>query len=335
MVSRFSHPGNHRRVEPVAGPCARYDALGLMDPFDLATLFAHRSVLRDLDPEGLPTLVAFTPLARPRSVALLPGSFNPPTAAHLLLAERAIREGYDCVVFVLAKRTAGKEQTGLTSEDRLMAMRVLCDGAHLVAACSHGLYAEQAEAAAQAFPGAEVVFLVGSDKVLQIFDPDWYRDRDSEIEQLFERARLVVAPRADQTDALRDCLAANPRWGDRVTVLRLHPAVSDLSSTHVRGLIRSGADPNGLVPPAVAAYLQAVHAFAPAARIGSEEIDAYEVRARLIDGLWALDGSMPPSVDLEGLTSIALSDSADGRALRAALQHGEHGALARVVDAVR
>lgn len=306
---------------------------GLMDPFDLATLFAHRAVLEGLDPEGPPCIAPFTSLPACRSIALLPGSFNPPTAAHLLLAERAMGEGYDAVVFLLAKRTAGKEQAGLIPEDRLMAMRALCDRAHVVAACSHALYADQAEAAAAALPGADVAFLVGSDKVLQIFDGSWYGDRDEALDRLFACARLVVAPRSDQAGQLRDSLAAYPRWADRVTVLRLHPSVSDLSSTHVRGLIRSGADPSGLVPPAVASFLHAVRAFVPSVTIDAREVDPYDVRARLIAGLWRLNGSLAPAVDLAALTRLALAESLEGRLLRDSLLGGDTDALARVVAA--
>lgn len=305
-----------------------------MDPFDLTALAAHRAVLEGLDPDGSPSLALLD--AEPgdaRAVALLPGSFNPPTAAHVLLAERALSEGFDRVVFVLAAQTVGKEQGGLIPEDRLLALGDLTGPSCSLGVCSHGLYADQAAAAAAAFPGADVAFLVGSDKVLQIFDGEWYEDRERALGRLFDRARLVCAPRGDQAERLRSVLEApeNAPWARAVAVLRLHPAVVDLSSTHVRGLLRAGADPTGLVPPSVAAFLARVRAFAPPVTVGADEVDAYEVRVRLFDLIWRLDGGVPDAFDLSAPVGIALADSAEGRRLREALRAGDEVAS----DAVR
>jgi nicotinic acid mononucleotide adenylyltransferase len=302
-----------------------------MDPFDLASLFALRELIEGLDRSAPPVLRSITPMNHPREVALLPGSFNPPTAAHTLLAERAMREGFDTVVFTLARTTVGKKQTGLIPEDRLLALRMTCERPLVVAACSHGLYADQAEAAASAFPGANITFLVGSDKVIQIFEDRWYENKHLALERLFSRARLLVAPRANQAEHLKHILQSNRVWSDRVDVMRLHPAVSDLSSTRVRGLLRSGAEPSGLVPSAVAELLMKVRAFAPPVLVGSEEVDAYDVRARLLDMLWTERGHEGANVDLRALVRTAVAPGEPGRMLRAMLTTGRihDGELAR------
>lgn len=297
-----------------------------MEPFEHASVFALRAFLERLDPEGLPTLDMLVPVTGCRSVALLPGSFNPPTAAHVLLAERALHEGFDCVVFVLARRTAGKQRSGLILEDRLAAMRAACDEGFDegfgIAACSHGLYADQAEAAARAFPGAELTFLVGSDKVVQVFEAGWYEDRAAALGRLFDAARLLVAPRWDQEELLRETLQAprNRPWADGISVLRLHPAVSDLSSTRVRGLLRSGADPAGLVPPAVADLLAGIGAFASPLALGGEEVDRYDARARLVDLLWRARGPEASTAELDRLMRVALAGDEEGRAFRDTLR---------------
>lgn len=312
-----------------------------MDPFDLASVFALRTILGDLERSPEPTLRTITPTPACRSVALLPGAFDPPTAAHLHLAERALRDGYQRVVFTLAVRTVGKRRTGLTREDRLLALRAMASRNIVVAAVSHGLYADQAEAAARAFPGADIAFLVGSDKVFQIFDPRWYRDRDHALTRLFERARIVVAPRAGHMRALREVLTApeNRPFAERVEILRLHPAVGEMSSTRVRGLLRAGVQPSGLVPHAVAELLDSVRAFAPPMNFGGEEIDAYAIRRSLIDMLWQGRGAIftgaAPAVarrpDLRHLMTMALSQSEPGRALRAiARDPGAGSALLRL-----
>lgn len=304
-----------------------------MDPFDLASLFSLRELQDGLTHSAVPKLATVTPVKQCRSIAILPGSFNPPTAAHVLLAERALTEGYECVMFTYARATVGKKPGGLTPEDRLLTVRAATGDRYAVAAVSHGLYADQAEAATAMFPGAEIGFLVGSDKVLQIFQDRWYGDRTTSLERFFSLARLVVAPRSDHGERLKWTLQspANRMWARRVEVLRLHPAVSDLSSTRVRGLLRAGADPAGLVPAPVAEILSAVRAFAPPLIVGNEEVDAYDVRARLIDLLWSMRGRDAVGVDLRALVRTATSPSDAGRALRATLMQG----MARAGDLER
>ena len=303
------------------------------DAHDLRSLFALRTLWEGLDPDGEPAIATLKTPAKRRNLALLPGSFNPPTAAHLLLAERAQREGFDEVMLLLARNTIGKQPSGLIPEDRLLAMRAGANGAFSVGASSHGLYADQAEAAGRLYPGADVTFLVGSDKVEQIFDPRWYEDRSAALERLFGSASLMVAPRADQGELLRTVLDApqNRRFADRVSVLRLHPAVSDLSSTRVRGLLRSGAEPAGLVPSAVAELLTGMRAFAPPIVIGNEEVDAYGLRSRLLDMLWRARGPEANSADLHELVTVALSATIQGRKLRETLSNG----AARADDLIR
>ena len=293
-----------------------------VDAHNLQAIFAMRALWEKLDPAATPSLATLKPPGARRNVALLPGSFNPPTAAHMLLAERALQEGFDCVVLLLAHNTVGKQPSGLIPEDRLLAMRALTGGAFGVGASSHGLYADQAEAAQRVYPDAEITFLVGSDKIEQIFDPRWYDDRNGALERLFGSARLVVAPRADQGELLRTVLEQNRRFADRVSVLRLHPAVSDLSSTRVRGLLRAGAEPAGLVPAPVAELLTAMRAFAPPIVIGDEEVNAYAIRAKIIEMLWRARAPEANGADLHELVTTALSPTPEGRKFRETLANG-------------
>lgn len=279
-------------------------------------------MLEALDPDAPPRMIALRSAPTLGSIALLPGSFNPPTAAHLLLAERARREGFGCVLFVLARRTIDKEPTGLIPEDRLLALRFMAQRAGMgVAVCSSGLYADMADAAAMLFP-AEVAFLVGSDKVPQIFDAAYYTDRDAALDALFSRARLIVAPRTDDGKVAREILERpeNRAWAHRVSILPLHPAVSDLSSTRVRGMLQAGADPTGLVPSAVGTFLAEVSAFAGAK--GSEENEPYRLRARLLDVLWTVREWSERAADLKALVRLASEESEQGTRLRRLLADG-------------
>lgn len=297
-----------------------------MDAYDLPTLFSHREVLEDLDPDGPPRMVALRGTPSMGAVAFLPGSFNPPTAAHLLLAERARREGYGCVMYTLARRTVDKEQNGLMPEDRLLALRFIAQRAGMgVAVTSAGLYADMADASAMLFPGAEVAFLVGSDKVASIFDESYYSDRESALDAFFSRARLIVAPRTDDGEAAKQVLdrSENRDWVHRVSILPLHPAVSELSSTRVRGMLQAGADPAGLVPSAVGTFLGEIGAFASPVSVQGEDIDRYRLRSALIDILWAAREWAERAADLRALVNIAADPGDEGRHLRRLLTNGE------------
>ncbi|MFN2613526.1 MAG: nicotinate-nicotinamide nucleotide adenylyltransferase [Actinomycetota bacterium] len=300
-----------------------------VDPFDLASLLSLRELIGSVGRGGLPELSALAPIPQARSIAILPGSFNPPTAAHVLLAERALSEGFDRVVYAYARSTVGKRPNGLIPEDRMLAVRAAATEAGMsIAVCSHGLYADLAEAAAAAFGEVELSFLVGSDKVIQIFEERWYENREAALDRLFSRARLVVAPRADQGERLKVVLRApeNRRFSDRVDILRLHPAVSDLSSTRVRGLLRSGADPTGLLPQSVADVLVSVRAFAAPEVVDGEEVDAYHVRAQLVDAFWRWRGNdatgATASIDLCSLWRAAVAPGENGKRLRALIVNG-------------
>jgi nicotinamide-nucleotide adenylyltransferase len=142
----------------------------------------------------------------PRRVGILCGSFNPLTLAHTELAEEALAAfALDTVFFTLAKVTVDKEQvTGMSLEDRLLLLSFFAerDERMGVALVNRGLYFEQAQAF-RALLGKEVAlyFLVGMDKLLQIFDPRYYHDRDAALEQLFAMASLIVANRGDMDES--------------------------------------------------------------------------------------------------------------------------------------
>jgi nicotinamide-nucleotide adenylyltransferase len=203
-----------------------------------------------------PTLVVLPDPGPVRSVALLSGSFDPLTVAHAQLAERAAAFAH-AVVLVYAADTLPKEGAAapplLTVADRLEVLRRYCrpEERRFLGLASHGLLADQAEAAAGRFPGAELWVVAGSDKVLQLFDPRWYEDRDAALERLFARARLLYADRTGTEGGVRRVLARreNRRWRDHVVPLEPARRVADVSSRMVRELVRRGEVVDGLLPP--------------------------------------------------------------------------------------
>src|SRR5207237_3714278 len=119
-----------------------------------------------------------------RTLALLAGSFDPITVAHEALSrEAAVR--VRLVALVYSVRTLPKEAPGppplLSEVARLEVLQRFCAArpGHVLGVASHGLLAEQADAAAARFPRTELWLVMGSDKVLQLLHPKWYGDRDA------------------------------------------------------------------------------------------------------------------------------------------------------------
>jgi len=184
------------------------------------------------------------------------------TVAHAALAGSV---GAELALLVWSSATLPKERGPggglvvplLEPEDRLASMLAWCaprPGAR-VAICSHGLLADQAEAAAASFPGARLVFGIGSDKVLQLLDPGWYEDRDADLGRLFARAEVAWALRSGDEEPIRAALGREPRWRDRFRRIDLPPHVKALSSRAVRAAVRLGDDVSGAVPAEVLAFV--------------------------------------------------------------------------------
>jgi len=217
----------------------------------------HRH-LATLDPDAPPAarLVCGPSLKDARRLVALPGSFNPPHRAHfaLLAAARGAWRA-DAGAFVLSARTVDKERvTGLWLEDRLWLMCQLVDDAAMLVT-NRGLYADQATALRALCPALDALaFVTGYDKIVQIFDPRYYDDRDRALDRLFAAASFLVAPRgrstAEDVAALLD-RPENRRYAPGVTVLPLSKELANVSSTSAR----TDGDLSD-VPAAAAAFIR-------------------------------------------------------------------------------
>jgi len=193
------------------------------------------------------------------SVGLVAGSFDPMTVAHAALAEAL---GTDLTLLVWSPATLPKEAGPggnpspplLEREDVLASLLAWCHSRAWarVAVCSHGLLADQVEAAAVSFPRARLVLGMGSDKILQLLDPRWYQDRDAVLGHLFERAEVAVAAR---TGHAMDVVVAETRWSDRINTLRLPVGLAAISSRAVREAVRRGEDVSAAVAPEILPFV--------------------------------------------------------------------------------
>jgi len=209
-----------------------------------------------------PTLLVPAVAADPGSVALLSGPSDPITIAHAALADAAA-EVADLVVLVYSVRTLPKEgpvSSPLLSErDRVRTLEAFAQRRDRIvpALASHGLLAEQVDAARSRFPRARLYAVMGSDKALQILDPKWYRDRDAAVERLFAEAEVLYVDREGQEGAVPEVLARseNQRWRARFRQLPSPRRIAAVSSSAVRERIARGEDVTALVPAEVYRFL--------------------------------------------------------------------------------
>jgi nicotinic acid mononucleotide adenylyltransferase len=246
--------------------------------YDLDRLVGHGLALRQLAEHAEPAarqLAGARPAPGAR-LGLLPGSFNPPTIAHQSLALAGLTAGeLDHVWYALSTRTVDKEVvSGAALEDRLLLLDLLveADPRLGVLILNRGLYVDQARIVRAAFPQlGELVFLIGFDKIVQIFDSHYYDDRDAALEELFGLASFLVAPRgADDATALAELLGRpeNRRFAAAVRPLDLPTELRAVASSTIRGGLAAGGAPDPSLAPEVAALVAATGLYADKERYG-------------------------------------------------------------------
>jgi len=294
--------------------------------FDLTRLCPLRDTVASLDPNGPPTAreIAGPDLTRVQRIGVLPGSFNPVTNAHLALADVALASGQiDVVAYLLATRTVDKERIeGASLPDRLLCLESIVSTRRreCVLVASRGLYVDLASLLRESWPNLEELwFVVGFDKIVQIFDPRYYVNIDAALDRLFNNASFLVAPRGTEGAGELAALLATPRnrrYAGQVKLLDLPEAFRSISSTQFRVAARSHQLAVG-VPSIVEQFSDATGAYGAAPPVGTAAaIDAYAIRDALIDR--ACEGSLEaPTPDaLRALWLRAIGADAEGQRLR-------------------
>lgn len=167
-------------------------------------------------------------------VGVFPGSFDPPTSAHLAIARAAVdRAGLVRLDLSISRVALGKEHVVVPSlADRI---RVLED----VAATRPwlGVRVTDDRLIVDVAAGYDVVVL-GADKWAQVRDPAWYPSTAARDAALAELPHVLVVPRADDDDPPTPGPSGA---GDvpRVDVLPVASAHRSVSSTRARAGERS------------------------------------------------------------------------------------------------
>ncbi len=244
----------------------RQAALALLT--DRAYLACIEAQIAALDGDPAPCLAFIAGAERARSarrVGVLAGSFNPPTVAHVALAESARAfVALECVIWVISRVTVDKEsvrRAPLASRLAVLAALARTTPHMAVALVNRGLYADQAAAARSALPQlTDLTFILGFDKIVQILDPHYYRDRDAALDALFALTDLLVAPRGAATSADLAALFAHPenlRWAGHARALPFDAALRDVASSVLRARIARGEPIAADVPPEALALVDA------------------------------------------------------------------------------
>ena len=284
-------------------------------------------------------------------VGILSGSFNPLTRAHLALAEAARQAaGLEAIVWVCAAITVDKERVDRAAlADRLaqLAPFSLSKPNNAVALTNRGLYVDQALLLRPlARPDGDVAIIIGFDKVVQIFDPRYYADREAALRALFGSARLLVAPRDDHgEESLRGLLSLpeNQPYAPRVRYLDVPTTYAEDSSTEARRLAAEvAADPlaSERLPKLLAPEGYALAATGAYTGAESGDQDVYRWRSSWVQ-LIARHEPQPAAAlpALHLLVESALRQDAVGDAVRETLHEnsagGQAATLRHAFDLVR
>jgi nicotinate-nucleotide adenylyltransferase len=188
---------------------------------------------------------------QPRALGILPGTFNPPTRAHLALA-RAGLEFVDEVLFVLPRVFPHKEYEGAGFEDRIELLRYALAGEprFSIAATDRGLFLDIARECRPHFHDAALRFLCGRDAAERIMT--WDYGRSDAVPEMLREFELLVASRGGD-------YRPPAEFADRIHVLPLGPDHNAISATQVRQRIALGEPWESLVPDAIVPHVRRIY----------------------------------------------------------------------------
>lgn len=253
-----------------------------------------QALLDQLDPKAPSRALVVPDSPVPEGkIIVFPGSFNPPTLAHLALLKQAWQfarvHGPMHIYAALSTHITDKERVErpllldrISLLETVLRKHVRHTGILLF---NRGLYVEQAGVIHSAFPQVSYVyFLIGFDKIVQIFDPRYYTDRSQALQELFELADFLVAPRSEAGPEELSILLDQPenrRYAGHVHALPLSASYRYISSTRVRQVPLAHEEE---VPAEVQRFIRETHAYEPPLELqDGTKIDRYGQRLQAIE----------------------------------------------------
>jgi nicotinate-nucleotide adenylyltransferase len=186
----------------------------------------------------------------PRRLGIFAGSFNPPTRAHVALAEAALAR-VDEVLFVVPRAFPHKEFHGAALEERLEMLRRIAEGEprFSIAIADRGLFVDIAREARGHYGDAELLFLCGRDAAERI--AGWDYGEVGAFSRMLEEFGLLVARRRGEYVAPSEFL-------HRIEGLDVD-GLDEISSTEVRERVRRNEEWRALVPAAIVEIVERVY----------------------------------------------------------------------------
>jgi nicotinate (nicotinamide) nucleotide adenylyltransferase len=197
------------------------------------------------------------PATQPSRLGILPGSFNPPTRAHLALAHAAL-DHVDQVLLVLPEAFPHKSYEGASFEQRLDMLRRLTAGEpyFMTGVSNGGLFIAIAQETREFYPDAQLFFLCGRDAAERIVE--WDYGEAGVVERMLEAFHLLVAPR-------NGVYVPPAHVAASVHALSMED-YSDCSATAVREAIAKRGLWREMVPQEIADWVERIYSPADASR---------------------------------------------------------------------
>lgn len=199
-----------------------------------------------------------------RHIGILGGTFDPIHNAHLALGEAAMKQfSLDELWFMPDCNPPHKRQQQKSDTRHRCRMTALAVEGHPGFVCS--LFEQSREgftytadtlaALRESYPNDSFYFIMGADSLFEL--ESWYHP-----ENIMALACILVAVRTYESAnvALEEAVAALRRkYHADIRLLDCPPM--DISSTQIRRLVAEGRSLQGLVPPAVEAYIRSEHLY--------------------------------------------------------------------------
>jgi len=180
---------------------------------------------------------------------LFPGTWNPPTVAHLGIARMASRQA-DEVIWVLPRAFPHKgfEGAGFDARRRMLETLARQHGGFSAAVSDGGLYAEIAAEARDYFGDqTDIALVLGRDAAERI--ASWDYGEPAVFDDFVRRHRLLVAARGGEYEPAG-------QHKQFISALRMESSWDEVSSSEVRRRIADGEDWRALVPPGIAQIVE-------------------------------------------------------------------------------
>lgn len=187
-----------------------------------------------------------------KKLGIFGGTFNPPHIGHARLAEHFVKTlELDRLLVIPTAVPPHKVSPDLASGEDRMTMCMLSfpdalvSDIEMVRGGKSYTYDTLCEVKAL-YPDYELYFIVGSDMLLSF--NRWYRH-----EEILDMCTLCAADRQEENSLLKQNGIPHFFEGKRLIVSELMPF--EVSSTEIRNLIKNGESTDGLIDPAVRAYI--------------------------------------------------------------------------------